>query len=197
MADENNPLKFFTAVAVANIAKAGNVPYVPHSEKGMLELLYSLPSQLREQMSQSRKGRGGGTVYHWTLFPEKLWPALDAEIQRRMPVPVEAFDGPSLYANRTTQRQRAIIERTRPPALWGGGPKERVKRPTFKAPGLLLAQALAEAGELETTPEFLPFEIRTVDRCLVRYDNKKFFSRDLNPYQQKEACINATADHPD
>lgn len=197
MADENNPCKFFTTTEAAKIAKDESVLYVPHSEFGMRMYLKELPSQLREQMSQPGNRRGGGTVYHWTLFPEKLWPALDAEIQRRMPAPVDTFDGPSLYVNRTTQRQRAIIERTRPPAFWGGGPKKRVKRPTFKAPGLLLAQALAEAGELEATPEFLPFEIRTVDRCLVRYDNKKFFSRDLNPYHQKEACITATADHPD
>lgn len=196
MADEENPLKYFTMTEAAKIAKDMNILHVPHSEFGMRKHLETLPPQLLEDLSQPREGRGGGTEYHWTIFPERLWSTLDAEIQRRMPAPINAFDS-SWPETVSEQRQRAVIERTRPAAFWGGGPKERKQRPTFNPPGSLLAQALADAAGLTTVPNFLPFEIRSVDRCLVRYDRKKFFSRDLNPYHKKEACVTATADHPE
>lgn len=197
MADEDNPLKFFTARQAAEIAKAANIAYVPHSKKGMLDWLSTLDARTLDCLSRPREGRGGGKVYHWTIFPERLWSALDAEVERRMPPPDDVFHSRWLPNPGKPDNQRAIIQRTRPPAFWGGAPKERRQRPTFNPPSSILAQGLAAAAGLDTTPAFLPFEVRSVDRCLVRFDRKRFFSRDLNPHHKQEVCVTAAPTHPD
>ncbi len=125
---------------------------------------------------------GGGTEYNWSFFHEALYPILDAEISKRN----------ALTPYKPPKTKETIRERHRRYR------ELRKQPPDLSAPTGLWADGLAtEAGLSGPCVAFKPFLIRKVQRCLIRVDNKKYFSLELTPFHNEEVCVTASDAAPD
>lgn len=87
----DNRHEWFTAGEAAELARRECIVGVPTTESGMIRWIKRATSQdaslvqFLETASRKRAGKkgGGGTEYRWTVFPETMWSALVAEIERR------------------------------------------------------------------------------------------------------------------
>ncbi len=169
---DNNPHKFFTAKEVAALAKEHGVSGVPTTESGMIKWIKRHEPDYILGFARKRMGQkgGGGTEYNWSFFHEALYPVLDAEIGIR--------NAMAPYVPPGTQIDRRVRYR-----------HARSLPPDLDAPTGFRAEALAIEAKLAGDIEFSPFQIRRVERCRVRMNNKRYFSLALEPFHGLDVCV--------
>ncbi|MGU3398142.1 Mu transposase C-terminal domain-containing protein [Brucellaceae bacterium D45D] len=183
MSDEN-PHKYFTAKEVAELTRTADISGVPTTESGMIKWIKRHDPDYIAGFSRKRTGQkgGGGTEYNWSFFHEALHPVLDAEIGRRNALTPWRPPVPPMTIRERHRRYRELAQ----------------EPPDLSAPTGMWAESLAmEAGVSSTSIAFKPFLIRKVDRCLVRVDNKKYFSHALEPFHSQKVFVTSIDAAPD
>lgn len=180
------PQKYFTAGEAAKIAKKNGIAGVPHTLDGMIKRIRRLKAEFASYdppvtIFEGRKRRGqkggGGTEYLWCEFPEALYTALDAEIQRRTIGIVPAVV-------KQISRRRVTMEK--PPAYIPDRPDLSIVEEMLFHAGVKLPDGISHA---EMHNSFSKMELRTVARCRVRMNNVSFFADALNAFHSRQMWV--------
>lgn len=209
--EPENPHKWFTAGEAAIIADGYRVSGVPKTRWGMAKYFKRLAMDDPDEHARSSRRRrgqigGGGTEFYWHYFPEALYEALDEEVSKRerayqyfrplaemLPTQAEIMRRDAGWSRRKAEVELEQPDDTRDWQMAGlvGFEREFVIFPLM----------LREFGNFAFPPCPLIFSapgIRTVERCIVKFRGKKFFSHSLNRWHKRDVLVYACENlHPD